>query len=104
MVITPAGLGLWIAELLALESKMSTFCDEQCGSSGSFRETGSAGFHPEHQDHDGCWCCRTWSPSSATARTEGPTGKPGRCGRQTSTAGSITYLMKTASATLKAVS
>jgi hypothetical protein len=35
------------------ESMMSTSCDEQCGSSGSLRQTGSAGSHQKHQDHDG---------------------------------------------------
>jgi hypothetical protein len=52
------------------EFKMWPSCDEQWGSSGSLRQTVSAGFYQEHQDHDGRWRCLTWSPSSATAGTK----------------------------------
>jgi integrase len=83
MVITQAGLGLRIAELLALPVQDVDLLRRTVRNRvASFSQTGSARFHPKHQDHDGCWRCRTWSPSSATARPECPTRKPGRCGRQ----------------------
>jgi hypothetical protein len=69
MVITQAGP--WPADRRAAGAP-SPRCRPPAtnsGSSGSFDQTGSAA-PPKHQDHDGCWRCRTWSPSSATARTE----------------------------------
>lgn len=69
MVITQAGP--WPADRRAAGAP-SPRCRPPAtnsGSNGSFGQTGSAA-PPKHQDHDGCWRCRTWSPSSATARTE----------------------------------
>jgi hypothetical protein len=69
MVITQAGP--WPADRRAAGAP-SPRCRPPAtnsGSSGSFDQTGSAA-PPKHQDHDGCWRCRTWSPSSAPARTE----------------------------------
>jgi integrase len=78
MVITQAGLGLRIAELLALRVEDVDFLRRTVRIEWQLFRAGKRRVPPKHQDHDGCWRCRTWSASSAATRTESPTRKSGR--------------------------
>jgi hypothetical protein len=105
MMITHAGLGLRIAELLAVEFKMSTSCDEQCVSSDSFRQTGSRRVPPITPRSQRMLALPNVVAEFRYGKDRKSGAKVCRCGRQTSTAASITVTSsKTASATLKAVS
>ena len=61
MVITQAGLGLRVAELLALRVQDSTFSGARCGSNSRRPRTASTEYRPRHQDHDAPCRYRKWS-------------------------------------------
>ena len=60
MVITQAGLGLRIGELMALHRRTSISCGVRCGLSGRPSPPGSTACHPRRQDHGGRWRCPRW--------------------------------------------
>ena len=104
MVITRAGLGLRIAELAALRVQDVDLLRRTVRIEWQLWLDGKRRVPPNTKITTDVGVAERVA-DSATARTEGPTQKPGRCGRQTSTAGSITATSsKTASATHKAVS
>jgi hypothetical protein len=108
MLIKHAGFALWIAELLALQSKISTSGNEQrVRIEWQPSRDGKRRVPPKHQDHDGCCPLPTLVVEFRYGKDRKSDAKAGRCGRQmkASTARSITATSsKTASATLKAVS
>jgi hypothetical protein len=89
MLITQAGLGLRIAELLALRVQGVDLLRQTVRIESLALRDGSAGSTQTPRSRR-MLACRTSSPSAATARQKVPREKPGRCGGQTSTAGSIT--------------